>query len=264
MKPQWQKQNEALWAQQKRMKDMAYYQQQTQQKPPPAKNWQPQSNDEFARVEQETLKLKQAFSSGKLDQEAFDKALKKLIIADDQKRWWMLGTESNTWYRYDGQQWLVDTPPGRLNAQALLSNASIPKQSKSDAAVGSGFWIKWVIASVIASAIAVPIAFLVGGFRLLEPNILNNYVPGVLIGLVFGITQLILIGKYTRSSILLLLGYLAAGFLIGNGNLEFYAGLVLGLGNALPAFFILKRDYRFSWLYLILRPFSLGETWLLF
>ena len=75
MKPQWQKQNEANWAQQKRLKDMAYYQQQMQRQPPLEQAVKGKSNDEFSRVEQEMLELKSIFN-WKDFPGSFDQALK--------------------------------------------------------------------------------------------------------------------------------------------------------------------------------------------
>jgi len=263
MKPQWKKQNENLLQQQQRMKEIAYYQQQRQQEPPNLKDWKPKSEDEFARVEAETQKLQQELAAGKLDQEAYNKALKALMIADDQGRWWMLGTQTNTWYRNDGENWVVDTPSGRLSPQANISTTIPSRQDPVRTGIIHNIWIKWVFVSTLTSALGIAVASLVGGFRLLVPNILNNYIPGMLIGLALGICQLIVLGRNTRHSFFLVLGYLVSGLIVGISTLDFLSGVVMGSGNAIPGYFIFKRYYKNSGLYLIFRPLILGFSWTL-
>ena len=110
------------------------------------------------------------------------------MISDHQDRWWMLGTENNTWYRYDGQKWLVDTPPGRQSPQANGYAASHLSPRTESKVKTSGFWFKFVILSTVLSALGFAVAEVIGGFRLLVPNILNNDVPGAIIGLAMGIS----------------------------------------------------------------------------
>ncbi len=271
MNPNWQNQNaaqkaqQAMAQQQQRKQQMAYYQQQqSQQKPPQSDEWQPQSSDEFARVEREVNQLRQKLAAGKIDQPAFEKALKKLIIADDQGRWWMLGTETQTWYRYDGASWVVDTPPGRSQPRAVnvsTPHASPAGRSHAASGPGAGFWLKSLLVSTLMATIGFTLASLIGGFKLLGPNLLSRIVPGILLGLLLGIGQLMLIGSYIQGGGWILLGYLAAGALIGDSSIYSVSGLIMGLGGALPGFFVLKRDYQNAGLFLILRPLILMGAW---
>jgi hypothetical protein len=247
------------------MQQMAYYQQQqAQQKPPSQQDWQPQSNDEFARVEGEVGKLRQKLAAGKIDQAAFEKALKKLMVADAQGRWWMLGTETLTWYRYDGASWVVDTPPGRSQSRAVNlapPRTSTPSRSQAASGPGFGFWFKSLLVSTLMTTIGFILADLIGGFKLLGPNALSRIVPGILIGLLFGIGQLMLIGSYIQGGGWILLGCLAAGALIGDSSIYSMSGLIMGLGGALPGFFVLKRGYQKAGLFLILQPLILMAAW---
>lgn len=271
MKPDWQQQNAAQRAQQEmagqqqRMQQMAYYQQQQiRQAPPSQSDWQPRSNDEFGRVEQEVSQLQEKLAAGKMDRSEFEQALKKLIIADDQGRWWMLGTESRTWYRHDGASWVVDIPPGRSQPRAVSIEApqhEAPSPVNTFSRPGFGFWFQFLLITVLTTAIGFSLASLIGGFKLLGPNLLSRIMPGILIGLLIGIGQLILIGKYIQGGMLILLGYIIAGAIIGDSPIRNIPGLIMGLGGALPGFFILKREYEQAWLFLILQPVIFMFTW---
>lgn len=115
MKSQWQQfqqqqrqrmQQGVTWMeQQKRMQQQA-----TGQLGPQAKQ---QVDQHFSQVEQEAARLRQQFTAGKLSQEALEAKLRELVIQDTAGTWWMVGTESGRWYRYDGQDWMPDMPPTR-------------------------------------------------------------------------------------------------------------------------------------------------------
>jgi len=80
------------------------------QEPQEAQEPQPQP-DPYANVEAQVVALRDQYQSGALSREDFQTKLRELMILDDAGRWWMLGLESNRWYRYDGQEWVADEPP---------------------------------------------------------------------------------------------------------------------------------------------------------
>lgn len=67
----------------------------------------------FSQVEQEAARLRQKFAAGNLTQEALVDKLSELMVQDTSGTWWMVGTESGRWYRFDGKNWVPGTPPGR-------------------------------------------------------------------------------------------------------------------------------------------------------
>lgn len=79
----------------------------------------------FGDVERQYAMLKAQLNDGQLTREQFEAGLQKLIILDDQRRYWMLGAESGKWYQYDGQQWVQTAPP--------TANAATPPPPPSDA-----------------------------------------------------------------------------------------------------------------------------------
>jgi len=67
--------------------------------------------DKYAEVEKQVGLLRQQFSNGQLSRDQLQAQLRGLMQTDEQGRWWMLGMESNQWYRYDGANWVKDNPP---------------------------------------------------------------------------------------------------------------------------------------------------------
>jgi len=66
---------------------------------------------QFEKTEKNFLHLKKLRDSGGTSQTDFEKALKDLVIKDGFGNFWMVGAESELWYRYDGQQWQRQDPP---------------------------------------------------------------------------------------------------------------------------------------------------------
>ncbi len=67
----------------------------------------------FTDVEQQIQVLRRRYTAGSLTGDQLRAELRKLMIADDSGNWWMIGMESDRWYRYDGKDWIAATPPGR-------------------------------------------------------------------------------------------------------------------------------------------------------
>ncbi|NDJ86038.1 MAG: hypothetical protein GYB66_09145 [Chloroflexi bacterium] len=65
----------------------------------------------FREVERSVQTLRQQFAQGQITRNQLEAELRRLLVLDDQGRWWTLGVDSNRWYRYDGREWVPDTPP---------------------------------------------------------------------------------------------------------------------------------------------------------
>ena len=72
-----------------------------------------QADERFSKVEAEVTNLKKQFEAGRLSEEKFNEQLNNLMVEDDKGDWWMIGTKSDAWFRFDGQNWVQSTPPGR-------------------------------------------------------------------------------------------------------------------------------------------------------
>lgn len=69
---------------------------------------------DFAQADQHYHELKQEYDAGTLSSEAFDEALKEMMVQDAQERWWAKGREAGEWHYYDELQdeWIRADPPG--------------------------------------------------------------------------------------------------------------------------------------------------------
>lgn len=96
-----------------------------------------QIDPRFARVEDEVQKLRQDFADRKIDEKAFQQKAGALMIQDQQGVWWMVGSQSGTWYRHDGANWVQATPPGKyLAAPTPAANIQSPAAPRGRGSLG--------------------------------------------------------------------------------------------------------------------------------
>ncbi len=74
----------------------------------------------FSNVEQAVQALKSQYAAGSLNNEEFQAKLMELIDSDPDGSYWMIGQNSNEWYRFDGNSWVTDTP-NLASAETALS-----------------------------------------------------------------------------------------------------------------------------------------------
>lgn len=65
----------------------------------------------FRATEESVRALRAANRNGQITREQLQEELRKLMILDDQNVWWMMGVETDTWYRFVNNEWVVSTPP---------------------------------------------------------------------------------------------------------------------------------------------------------
>lgn len=103
--------------------------------PPQPQN---QSAQRFREVEQSVKILRQQFANAQITRAQLEAELRRLMVLDEQGRWWTLGVDSNRWYRYDGREWVPDTPP-QTGAQPAVSSAAlnVPTETGIQPAIGT-------------------------------------------------------------------------------------------------------------------------------
>jgi membrane peptidoglycan carboxypeptidase len=79
----------------------------------------------FAETEEEVRTLRQMVSAGQISQEQFEEQLRNLMILDDDQVWWMIGAESDNWYKYLNNDWVPAVPP-RLPTSDYYVNSPLP------------------------------------------------------------------------------------------------------------------------------------------
>ncbi len=76
----------------------------------------------FREVEQSVQILRDQFKQGQITRAQLETELRRLMVLDDQGRWWTLGVDSNRWYRFDGREWIPDAPP-QTGSQPVMAAA---------------------------------------------------------------------------------------------------------------------------------------------
>jgi hypothetical protein len=72
---------------------------------------------DFNQAEERFRGLKARFAAGDMSEAEFKAQLEELMVEDAGGTWWMLGYETERWYRYDGTSWVQEDPPGRSSPQ---------------------------------------------------------------------------------------------------------------------------------------------------
>jgi hypothetical protein len=62
--------------------------------------------------------LKARFDAGKITGDAIKSELKKMMIRDEDNRFWMIGNKTGGWYVYDGSAWKAGNPYAQQEAAA--------------------------------------------------------------------------------------------------------------------------------------------------
>ncbi len=65
----------------------------------------------FSDTETQVRALRAQYQSGQLTRDQLQEQLKRLMILDENSTWWMMGVETDTWYRFQNNEWVVATPP---------------------------------------------------------------------------------------------------------------------------------------------------------
>ena len=67
----------------------------------------------FLETEVEVRRLRNQYHSGILTRDELQDQLRDLLILDDDQNWWMMGVDSDTWYRFDPEvnNWVPAEPP---------------------------------------------------------------------------------------------------------------------------------------------------------
>ena len=79
----------------------------------PAKPVNPELVKRYVDVEKAVQVLRRRYSAGTLTRGQLQDELRKLMILDEDGYWWMIGLESDRWYKYDGKDWIPATRPGK-------------------------------------------------------------------------------------------------------------------------------------------------------
>jgi LysM repeat protein len=87
--------------------------------------------------------LREDFDAGRIDEEEFQDEIEGLQLKDEQGWYWTIGAQSGKWYRYDGNEWIQETPLPMTKHQGrgipeMVSRLTAPR------ADGSSFMPRWI------------------------------------------------------------------------------------------------------------------------
>jgi len=69
---------------------------------------------DFQQAGRKFKQLKAQFKAGKITESEFKARLEDLMVQDETGTWWMIGYETEKWYRNDGEEWVQADPPADM------------------------------------------------------------------------------------------------------------------------------------------------------
>jgi hypothetical protein len=66
----------------------------------------------FREADRRFAETKRQFDAGNISGEEFDAQRRRLMVLDDEGRWWAKSRKTGEWNYYDGKAWVAGTPPG--------------------------------------------------------------------------------------------------------------------------------------------------------
>ena len=102
---------------------------------------------QFRDSEKKIDLLRQKYQMGFLTLDELQERLRENIILDNDNQWWMMGIESTGWYRYDGGNWVSDSPPGTLSPSrdySDLDSEEPPTETDSNGDYDSHINAHWI------------------------------------------------------------------------------------------------------------------------
>jgi LysM repeat protein len=65
---------------------------------------------DFQELQRHYNELREQFDADQISEEEFRDEIEGLQIQDEQGRYWTIGAQSGQWYRFDGREWVQETP----------------------------------------------------------------------------------------------------------------------------------------------------------
>ena len=77
--------------------------------------------EKYRETQRQVTALREQYERGQITYDDLQQRLRPLSVLDNEQVWWMLGFETDKWYRFDNmsQQWVEDTPPVPLTDEEV-------------------------------------------------------------------------------------------------------------------------------------------------
>lgn len=124
----------------------------------------------FEEAERRYAELARLYEAGQITEEEFNAERQRLLVLDDEGKWWAKSRQTGQWLYHDGSAWIVATPPAFYRPASSESSPQrtewdLPGQPKQGSVTRSGrpttLWVGLGVALVL-----VVIALIVGVARL--------------------------------------------------------------------------------------------------
>jgi alpha-glucoside transport system substrate-binding protein len=93
---------------------------------------------DFQQAEKRFKQLKAQFEAGTLTETEFKTQLEELMVQDERGDWWMIGYETERWYRHDGTNWVQADPPGKGSQDSTAREKAEQEQHEREKAKEAG------------------------------------------------------------------------------------------------------------------------------
>ncbi|NPV65726.1 MAG: hypothetical protein HPY64_01120 [Anaerolineae bacterium] len=91
---------------------------------------------QFDNVESQVGHLRDLYHQGQISRDTLQAELRKLMILDDQGTWWMIGVESNQWYRFADGKWVAAERPRAIASLGEIAAPTLePHMQETQAAI---------------------------------------------------------------------------------------------------------------------------------
>lgn len=106
-------------------------------------------------------KLRADFDAGKIDEEEFQEEIEGLQIRDEQGYYWTIGAQSGKWYRYNGVEWVQETPLPMTKHQGRGIPEAVSRLSGLREDITSGWTSRWLYTGCAGFLLLVVLALLI-------------------------------------------------------------------------------------------------------
>jgi PASTA domain/Short C-terminal domain len=87
---------------------------------------------DFREADRRSAELKRQLDAGAIDDEEFEAQRQRLMVQDDEGRWWAKSRETNEWFYRHQSGWVQGTPPGYQPYQASPTDDTQEQQAQPE------------------------------------------------------------------------------------------------------------------------------------
>ncbi|MGC8878574.1 MAG: LysM peptidoglycan-binding domain-containing protein [Anaerolineae bacterium] len=116
---------------------------------------------DFQELLERYKQLRADFDAGKIDEEEFQEEIEGLQIRDEQGYYWTIGAQSGKWYRYDGVEWVQETPLPMTKHQGRGIPEAVSRLSGLREDITSSWAPRWLYTGCAGFLLLIVLALLI-------------------------------------------------------------------------------------------------------